>query len=433
MYLLPEVDEKKPILIYGAGVIGSVYLKQLKEKRIEHFFKGFVETNPKSKKHLGYPLISLKELSALDKNKYQILIGSEAYQDEMLSSLISLGFNNKDIILPLEVDCTKSEQKILESLGDAKNVLIYPEIVKRDSYVKVLKLIERWISFGHESIRYHLLLKLDDPILGIERDSLNPQVVIDNLLETRSSNEDVYQKLNDFDAVICFDPNAYKSVDILCKEECHFFKVMEYEKLQMDSVSISAIPYMDIKGFNAFSNHLKRSKVYLEYGSGASTLYAAINKVDNIISIDTSSEWIRKLNEEIKNSNLNENINANLIYSDIGSVGEWGYPLDESRVVDFHKFSTMPWKLMHQLEITPDLILIDGRFRVACFLYSLVCAEPGTIILFDDYFGRDYYHVVENFTKPRNVYGRMAEFIVEDNYDLKLLTSIFAKYSIIAE
>src|SRR5690554_5293537 len=248
MYLLPEVDKKKPILIYGAGVIGSVYLKQLKEKNIEHFFNGFVETNPKNKKHLGYPLISLKELSTLDKSKYQILIGSEEYKDEMLSSLISLGFNNKDVILPLEVDCTKCEQVILESLGEAKNVLIYPEVVKRESYFKVLKLIERWQGFGYDSINYHLLSKLDDPILEMERDSLNPQVVIENLLETKNSNEDVYQKINDFDAVICFDPNAYKSVDILYKEKCHFFKLMEYEKLQGDSVCISAIPYMDIKG-----------------------------------------------------------------------------------------------------------------------------------------------------------------------------------------
>jgi hypothetical protein len=65
----------------------------------------------------------------------------------------------------------------------------------------------------------------------------------------------------------------------------------------------------------------------------------------------------------------------------------------------------------------PDLILIDGRFHIACFLASILLAKPGTIILFDDYFDRPNYHVVEKYIKPSAKAGRMAEFILNASFN----------------
>jgi hypothetical protein len=44
-----------------------------------------------------------------------------------------------------------------------------------------------------------------------------------------------------------------------------------------------------------------------------------------------------------------------------------------------------PWR---RGAVKPDLVLIDGRFRLACFLHPLLAAAPGTPILFDDYTNR---------------------------------------------
>jgi hypothetical protein len=63
--------------------------------------------------------------------------------------------------------------------------------------------------------------------------------------------------------------------------------------------------------------------------------------------------------------------------------------------------------------------MIDGRFRVACFLTSLIYAQPQTVILFDDYEDRPVYHVVEKHLKPVLMAGRMAKFIVPDGVDIK--------------
>ena len=42
-------------------------------------------------------------------------------------------------------------------------------------------------------------------------------------------------------------------------------------------------------------------------------------------------------------------------------------------------------KTFFENKLVPDLILIDGRFRVCCFLSSLKYGNVGTKILFDDY------------------------------------------------
>lgn len=97
-------------------------------------------------------------------------------------------------------------------------------------------------------------------------------------------------------------------------------------------------------------------------------------------------------------------------YCDIGSVRDWGIPSGAEGVRNYWRYPTTPWKISVDRNIRPDLILIDGRFRVACFLYSWICADEGTTILFDDYTVRPEYHVVERISEPVSTHGRLAEF-----------------------
>jgi protein O-GlcNAc transferase len=64
------------------------------------------------------------------------------------------------------------------------------------------------------------------------------------------------------------------------------------------------------------------------------------------------------------------------------------------------------------------VILIDGRFRIACFVTAYLRATQPMIVLFDDYLDRPHYHVVERLVKPSEFVGRMARF------DLQPLTHL---------
>ena len=83
----------------------------------------------------------------------------------------------------------------------------------------------------------------------------------------------------------------------------------------------------------------------------------------------------------------------------------------------YHTYPLMPWVLIRSRGLVPDLVLVDGRFRVACFLASILYARPGCRILFDDYAERSYYHTVTRFVPPARMIERMAEFSVPQTLD----------------
>ena len=98
---------------------------------------------------------------------------------------------------------------------------------------------------------------------------------------------------------------------------------------------------------------------------------------------------------------------------DLGEIAAWGYPTTYRHRNRFHDYVVSPWR--HGVK--PDLVLIDGRFRVASFLHSLLTAEPGTRLIFDDYNNRPHYHLVEEFCPVKEREGRQALFLVPDQLE----------------
>lgn len=92
----------------------------------------------------------------------------------------------------------------------------------------------------------------------------------------------------------------------------------------------------------------------------------------------------------------------------IGETGAWGKPKDSSAWEMFHQYPLAIWDRPEFKD--PDVVLIDGRLRVACFVTTFLRIKKPTIVLFDDYVDRHDYHVVERLAKPTKIIGRMARF-----------------------
>jgi hypothetical protein len=78
--------------------------------------------------------------------------------------------------------------------------------------------------------------------------------------------------------------------------------------------------------------------------------------------------------------------------------------------------------------LAPDTVLIDGRLRVAFFLYSLVSARVGTGILFDDHLDRPQYFVVEKFCSLESRHGRMGSFTTTKHFSIPDICDAIAQY-----
>ena len=162
-----------------------------------------------------------------------------------------------------------------------------------------------------------------------------------------------------------------------------------------------------------FKKYLMKSNVFAEYGCGQSTYWVLKNTTAQILSVDTSMDWIKT----IKQSKVYDEQKIKLKYIDVGKVENWGFPIDYSKRDSFIDYTNWVWKQ----NLIPDTVLIDGRFRVCCFFTCLKFAKEGTIIIFDDYFDRPYYHIVENYLKVHQICGRQAIFKIfnKEKFDSK--------------
>ena len=161
-----------------------------------------------------------------------------------------------------------------------------------------------------------------------------------------------------------------------------------------------------------FKDVLKTSKIFGEYGCGSSTEWVLKNTNANILSVDSSREWVDK----ISSGNAAYNKRIKLKHIDLGQVENWGRPIGYEKSYNFINYFNWIWTQ----DIIPDTVLIDGRFRVCCFLTSIKYGKENTKIIFDDYNNRPYYHVVEKFVKKEQTCGRQALFIVENKNKINI-------------
>jgi hypothetical protein len=175
--------------------------------------------------------------------------------------------------------------------------------------------------------------------------------------------------------------------------------------------------HMDSQSIAPFEKKLENSRVYLEFGSGGSTVRACQLAVPEIHTVETSKEFLDGVIAECQAVGYSGTLRTHFI--DIGPTKAWGYPVSRNSTKHWPAYCIAPWKSLEACGMSPDLILIDGRFRVAAFLYSLLMAKKGTTILFDDYEKRNHYHVVEQVIKPVKLLGRMAEFYKKNDPCIK--------------
>ena len=161
-----------------------------------------------------------------------------------------------------------------------------------------------------------------------------------------------------------------------------------------------------------FKEEIKKVGLYGEYGCGKSTKWVLNNSTANVIAVDTSNEWV----DAVKKDNQSNNNRLNIHYSNLGDVGSWGRPLSYEEICSFSEYTDYIWKQKK----TPKLVLVDGRFRVCCFLTSLKFAEEGTKILFDDYIIRPHYHFVEKYVSRFKECGRQCMFVVPSKAEIDM-------------
>lgn len=182
-------------------------------------------------------------------------------------------------------------------------------------------------------------------------------------------------------------------------------------------------PHLAPNDKDLFYYYLDRCSHYFEYGSGGSTYQASIRKnINSIHSVESDYDWYQKLKSGISDKRIK------LQYYNLYSrPNNWGYPGPESTLSDWKKYSGAIVKLPPIQRSNIDLILIDGRFRVACCLNCHRVIKPDCLILFDDFLNRPEYHIV---LKYFHIVNQTSDnrMVVLKKKEISPPTSIIKKY-----
>lgn len=179
-----------------------------------------------------------------------------------------------------------------------------------------------------------------------------------------------------------------------------------------------------------FDKIIRNASLYLEFGMGGSTLRAIQISKAKIYSIDSSQDWINLMREYFIIRRM-EKKRLSLCYVDIGETGDWGYPngLDSKEL--FPNYSASIFDVVQGKKI--DVVLVDGRFRVACVLKTILeChSNDKLMILIHDFPKRDHYQVVLKYLDIIESIDTLYVFNLKNNIDLTSVKIDYEEYKYI--
>jgi len=185
------------------------------------------------------------------------------------------------------------------------------------------------------------------------------------------------------------------------------------------------VPAMTPEEIRCYWSCLERAERVVEYGAGGSTLMATRAGV-HVYTVESDGAWIARLRRHEIVVKAEQSGRLTLTHVDIGPVKSLGWPADESRRENWPLYAAAPWDAKQ----TPDLVLIDGRFRVACILQTVLHAPRDCLVFAHDFWNRPRYHVVLPFLQWQQRVGSVGVFRIRDR--TKGIEGLLQRYRFVA-
>lgn len=213
-------------------------------------------------------------------------------------------------------------------------------------------------------------------------------------------------------------------------------RVVDYARFlwvqRVTGFTVSGAPEFEAACIPFFLELLTTAACYLEFGTGGSTVLAATNGVP-FVSVESDGVFLAAVKKKIKSIGKFDESKQTYLNPDIGMTEAWGAPVLQratpERVKKWRNYPQAPWAGFESKQ-GPVLVLVDGRFRVACALSAAKhLSGKDAKILIDDYVGREHYRVVERHLEVKQLCGRMALFTPRADLDTKALEADIETYS----
>ena len=244
-------------------------------------------------------------------------------------------------------------------------------------------------------------------------------ILKDNNLE----NTNINLELKKIKMLILKNNNNIKSIKFLQNKLInegkmpHLYKTIKKrtfeERLPLPK-EIKCKPHFNSDELIAFLSLLTKDTIYFETGSGCSSLIAKYYAKKTY-----AVEGCKKYYEiGIKNG-----LNDILLFKDLKPDNPtWSFPGKKSNINDWKKYFQS-----YKKEYNADVILIDGRFKIATAMDIFDKIRDDTIILLHEYFDRPSYFILEKYYKYVYHWGSLYSF-VKKKYIKQIPLEIQEKY-----
>jgi hypothetical protein len=175
-----------------------------------------------------------------------------------------------------------------------------------------------------------------------------------------------------------------------------------------------------------FERSVEKSATYLEFGCGGSTEIAVALGCRAVVSVEADRTWIDALRQKPTIQEAIARRQLFLEYVDIGPVGSWSFPKDDSKIRNWPTYFLTPFV---KYDFSYDLILVDGRFRNACAYASYAFMADDAVLAIHDYTTRSSYFDIEKFFELQELADTLAIFKKKEKIHLRsLYTSILSNF-----
>lgn len=181
-----------------------------------------------------------------------------------------------------------------------------------------------------------------------------------------------------------------------------------------------------------FDEAIKESRHYLEFGAGGSTIRALQKSTAVIYVVESSPAWLAQM-RKYHFVRFHEGKRLHMHPVNIGPVGHWGYPESENSRELFEEYSSGIYRIVDSNLI--DLVLVDGRFRVACTLKAIQSCHKNSRfrILIHDFWNRPAYHALLSYLDTVIQVDTIGLFSIKTDVDLNAVGKDYETYKLTPE
>jgi hypothetical protein len=164
---------------------------------------------------------------------------------------------------------------------------------------------------------------------------------------------------------------------------------------------------------DVFEAEIGKARRYSEFGLGGSSLRAARLGVETVVAVDSDKQWVDAVRTHAEIATKIASGSMSVLHGDIGPVRDWGNPADRDHMHKWPNYIGVVWAEWHRRKLLPDVVFVDGRFRVACCLsvviaFGTTAAKRPVTMLHDYNDERPHYRDVLEFFELEQLEGSLA-------------------------